>query len=234
MLGEWMTRIVVRTYKFAVLAITRVSGRILAPKKLAKNPNMSEQKLCFIDVETTGCDDTRGHEIHQISAIITDLNGNEVLGEFSSTFQPFESSGKYDPAALEKCGLTEESLLARPKDCREGFLDFIHFLSKFCDRFDKLDKLQFVAYNAKFDDRFIRSWFTKHGDNFFGSWFWNPSICVMQSIAWLAREKRSEFANFRLETMCNLANIEFNEEDAHDARYDIQKTLELYRFLIEL
>jgi len=190
---------------------------------------MKEQKICFIDVETTGVDETRGAEIHQISAIITDIDADKVLGEFTSTFRPFESSGKYDPAALEKCGLTEETLLARPKDCREGFLDFINFLSEFCDRFDKKDKLQFVAYNAKFDDRFVRSWFTKHGDNFFGSWFWNPSICVMQSIAWLLVRDRQKVSGFKLSDMCKLAEVEFNEDDAHDARYDIQKTLELYR-----
>ena len=185
-------------------------------------------KHFFLDVETTGLD-TRLHDIFQISGIITDANLN-ILESVDYRFCPF-TLDTADPEALVKTGMTAESLSALPLTPREAYAGLNSLLERHCDRFNKLDKLHFVAYNAKFDADFIRAFFEKNGDNYFGSWFWNPPICVMQAAAWMTMRVRGALPNFKLGTLCQCAELGWDEAAAHDASYDIHKTLELYQYL---
>ena len=185
-------------------------------------------KHFFLDVETTGLD-IHEHDIFQISGILTDANLN-VLEKIDYRFRPF-SLECTDPKALIKTGMTIESLSSLSLTAREAYANLNSLLERHCDRFDKNDKLHFVAYNAKFDADFIRKFFEKNGDSFYGSWFWNPPICVMQAAAWMTMRVRGALPNFKLGTLCECAELGWNESEAHDASYDIHKTLELYRYL---
>ena len=185
-------------------------------------------KHFFLDTETTGLD-TRVNDIFQISGILTDSNLN-VLETVDYRFKPF-SLESVDQEALEKTGMTLESLAAAPLSPREAYSNLISILEKHCDRYNKADKLHFVAYNARFDADFIRAFFEKNGDTYFGSWFWNPPICVMQAAAWMTTRVRGALPNFKLGTLCQCAELGWDESAAHDASYDIHKTLELYRYL---
>jgi DNA polymerase-3 subunit epsilon len=190
--------------------------------------NYPGYKHFFLDVETTGLDSTL-NDIFQISGILTDSNLN-VLESCDYRFKPF-SLENVQEEALTKTGMTLEKLSNLPMSAREAYAQLIEMMSKHCDKFDKKDKFHFVAYNAKFDAEFIRKFFEKNGDQFFGSWFWNPPICVMQAAAWMTMRVRGALPNFKLGTLCQCAELGWDETAAHDAAYDISKTLELFRYL---
>jgi DNA polymerase III alpha subunit (gram-positive type) len=191
---------------------------------------MNSPKLCFIDVETTGID-RNVHNIFQISARITSPDASEVLSSFDSTFRPLTLQVQAD--ALDQHGYSLDDLASLPTSSSTAYSEFVAWLSEHVNRYDKSDKLHFVAYNAKFDAEFVRSWFEKHDDAYFGSYFWNPPICVMMGAAWFTKRVRSALPNFKLSTLCQCAELGWDEAQAHDASYDIDKTIELYRYLDE-
>lgn len=184
-------------------------------------------KKCFIDTETTGLDPQK-HGLHQVAAIITDGNGIEI-DSIDLKFKPSKKLIEF--SALEKTRLTEDELWNRKNSSLTAFSQFIAFLEKHINRFDKKDKLQFIAYNTAFDEAFIREWFTSNGNDFFGAYFWNPTICMQKTAAWFIQNHRTSIHSFKLCNICAFAGIDFNEDEAHDAFYDIRKTLELYHKL---
>lgn len=184
-------------------------------------------KKCFIDTETTGTD-TSKYSVHQLASIMMDENG-KCIDYISLTFKPYKS--EVENSALNVVGITYEELMNREMTSGEAFLKFQDYLNKHVNRFDKKDKLQFVAYNSEFDERFVREWFNEHDDNYFSAFFWNPSICVMKAAAWLLRNDRHLLSRFKLQSVCEFAKIEFDPDEAHSALYDIKKTVELYKAL---
>jgi DNA polymerase-3 subunit epsilon len=187
-------------------------------------------KYCFIDTETTGVERDR-HHVFQISGRITDPDLN-TLESFNFVFRP-HSLEHADPGALEKTRMTVEDLAAFPMSAAEAYEKFIAVCGRHVEKFNKKDKMHFVAYNAGFDADFMRKFFQESGDNYFGSWFWHPPICVMQAAAWLTQRVRGAFVNFQLGTVCAAAGIGWDETKAHDADYDIQKTVELFKYVTE-
>jgi DNA polymerase III alpha subunit (gram-positive type) len=187
----------------------------------------------FLDLETTGVN-RELNNIWQMSGIVT--TGPElqyrILDAFDWKFTPFQ--GPCEIEALEKGGVTMESLAALPLNANEAYNSLIQLLSKYCDRYNKKDKIQLVAYNAQFDSEFLREFFKKMNDNYYGSWFWTPPICVMQAAAWQLVEERPKLPNFQLSTVCVAAELGWDDTKAHDARYDIFKTYELFKHLQEL
>ena len=188
--------------------------------------------LGFIDTETTGAGSEKKCSIWQIAIIITDDNLNEV-DRVNLKFKPREGC-TLEEGALEKTGMSVEKFRALEMSYGDAYKNLIAFLERLINRFDKKDKLQFVAYNAQFDARFLRQFFLDNGDNYYGSWFWHPPICLMMHAAWMTRKVRKDWdSNFRLESLCKAAGINFNEEEAHDALYDVEKTIELYKYFDE-
>lgn len=195
------------------------------------NTKYTGYKYFFLDVETTGVDRQK-HNIFQIGGILTDPDLN-ILDQCNITFRP-HSLEYVDDGALEKTKMTREALSSLPLSSEEAYASFIGILSRHCNKFDKKDKIHFVAYNASFDVDFMREWFAKNGDTYFGSWFWNPPICIMQSAAWLTQRVRGALPNFQLGTVCQSAGLGWDENAAHDAHYDILKSLELFKYLQDL
>jgi DNA polymerase III alpha subunit (gram-positive type) len=189
-------------------------------------------KKAYIDIETTGTD-RKLHHIFQLSGAITDEN-DVVLEEFDFRFRPHELIRlNLDAVAIEHTGMTYEKLEALPMSSAQAFEAFIGVLARHCNRFDKKDKMQFIAYNAKFDDDFLRVWFELNGDSYYGSWFWSPPICVMMIAAFFLIDHRGALPNFKLGTLCQAAGLGWEEDKAHDAQYDIKKTRELFHYLRE-
>ena len=185
-------------------------------------------KHFFLDVETTGTNPER-HHIFQISGILTDENFN-ILEECNYMCKPY-SLDHYEQGALDKTGMTLDDLKNIEMSSSDAYVQFSELLSRHCNKFDKKDKIHFVAYNASFDVSFIRAWFAVNGDNYFGRWFWNPSLCVMQAAAWMTQRVRGALPNFQLGTLCKCAELGWDEDQAHNARYDVLKTLELFRYI---
>lgn len=187
-------------------------------------------KKFFVDTETTGTDRNK-HNIFQISGRIIDIDGT-VLEKFNFKFRPI-SIEDCDPGALEKTGMTVDDLKNLPLSAAEAYTALIEILSKHVDRFNKKDKMQLIAYNAKFDSEFIREFFSKMNDNYYGSWFWTPAICVMESAAMFLIDVRGAIRDFKLGTICDCAGLGWDESKAHDADYDIEQTIKLFNFIRE-
>jgi DNA polymerase III epsilon subunit-like protein len=180
---------------------------------------------CVTDTETTGLDELLD-EIHQIAAVVTDEN-YKPFDVCNIKWRPSELAlSRLTPEASNKLGFTQDDLRARKKTAAEAAVEWEAFLRKHVNKFDANDKMQFVAYNSIFDEKFLRAFMTAH-DTTYGSYFWHPSLCVMRQCAWLIQDERNRFGNLSLANMCKFAEIEFDDKEAHDALYDVKKTLEL-------
>lgn len=111
------------------------------------------------------------------------------------------------------------------------YKSLITFLDSVINKFKPEDKAYFIAYNSKFDEEFIRQLFIRNGNKFYGSYFYNPSIDVMQIAAYKLMLKNKHPENFKLGTICKYFNIRIDDSKLHNALYDIQKTKELYNKL---
>ena len=179
-------------------------------------------KLCFIDLETTGT----SPEKHGILQIAGQLHIGIRRECFRLRVRPFHSD-IIEAEAMKLHGLNPEEG-AGPKDAHT---ELIRILSQYVDRYDKRDKFYFLAYNAHFDNTFLRKFFEKCGDKYFGSWFWFPYIDVMTLALTRLLDRRPGMENFKLASACRALGVEFDMERAHGAEYDIQKTVELWEKL---
>ena len=188
-------------------------------------------KNLFIDIETTGLD-PQNHGIIQLSGII------EIDKEVKDTFNYFIrpcSDDKIDDKALEFNNLTREELKqdSRFRDPLIVYKELITLLSGYVDKFDRKDKFHFIGYNSQaFDFPFVRAWFYKCKDTYFGSWFWSPSVDVMTIWAYLLTAKRAQLNNFQLATVAKFIGINIDDSKVHDSMYDIEITREMYHKIV--
>lgn len=181
-------------------------------------------KILFFDLETTGVDNQK-NGIHQLSGII------EIDGEIKETFnlkiRPF-ASDIIEDEALKIGNVTREIIGAydSPETQKKAF-DSI--LSKYVDKFNKTDKFHLAGYNnASFDNQFLRRFFEKCGDKYFGSQFWSDSIDIMVLASYKLQNKRCTMPNFKLGTVATTCGIEVREDGLHDALYDVIITRKIY------
>ena len=186
-------------------------------------------KFCFIDTETTGTD-AKKNGIIQIAGEIIFLDETKMLelssmANFNYSIKPFETDIIEDQA-LEVNGITKDQInnFSEPK---LTYNQFVGVLSGCCDRYNKQDKLFFVGYNARFDYDFMRAWFEKNGDKYFGSWFFFPPIDVMNIAIFNFIKERHLLPNFKLATVANHLGITV-EGNFHDAMKDILVTKQIF------
>lgn len=199
-------------------------------------PN-SEQKLLFIDVETTGVNPER-NGLTQISGCVQ--IGDEVKESFDYFVRPYPQD-EIELSALEVTGMSRRQFLlpdhpdflAVPgqnfADPGEVFARLVAMLGQYVSKFDKTDKFQFVGYNAhSFDMPFMRRFWEKNGDRYFGSWFWFPCLDVMLVWAQILQPVRAELSNFKLATVARHCGVKVDETRLHDSLYDIELTRSLW------
>jgi len=181
-------------------------------------------KLLFVDVETTGLD-PKENGIVQLSGIV-EIDDKQIES-FNYHIAPFQYD-KIDDKALEVNRFTHKTIESydHPIPIQSQFKKL--FLSQYINPYNKDDKFHFIGYNARFDADFIRAWFEKCGDRYFGSWFFFPPIDVMNLAALRAMEVRHTFKDFKLSTVTEFFEVEVDEKKAHDALYDIEITRLLY------
>ena len=163
-------------------------------------------KQLWIDTETGGLNPQK-HALLQIAAIIV------IEGEV------MQVHGIEDPFAEDRHAP------------HEAYRILVDNLGRYVDKFKPADKFQFFGFNARFDADFTRQFFVKNGDKYFGSWCYFPPIDIMQWAALMWMNERDTMKKFTLQACCQKAGIEWNEEEAHDALYDIKKTRELATFI---
>jgi DNA polymerase-3 subunit epsilon len=181
-------------------------------------------KYLFLDVETTGISSYE-HSITQIAAII-EIN-HTIVDKLIIDVAPITGS-KIDPEALAITGKTKEEIEAYPSASQQ-LETLTNFLQKHIDQYSKKDKFFFVAYNAPFDFDFIRQFFNRLGNKFFGSYFWNPAIDVMTLAMEFLKNQRENMPNFKLSTVASFMGINVESSKLHDAYYDILLTYEIYK-----
>jgi len=180
-------------------------------------------KKCWIDLETTGLDPDKNGTNH-ISGII-DINGIETE-EFDYKVRPF-SEDLINKESLEIQNVILEDIRIYPA-AEEIYKIFIRLLEKHINKYNKTDKFFWLGYNSQFDNNFLRVWFNKLGDKYFGSWWWNPPIDVMSLAMNYLINSRSKMSNFKLHTVAREFGIEIDEAQCHAALYDIKITKKIY------
>jgi DNA polymerase-3 subunit epsilon len=176
-----------------------------------------KKKILYFDCETTGTD-ARRHGIIQIAAI-AEIDG-EVVGYFDRKVRPFPDD-EIEPTALEVNNINMGEIKSYP-DPHFIYKEFINFLSCYIDRYDRSDKFQMVAYNGRFDDDFLRAWFDKLNNRYYGSWFSFPTIDPTNLLATLMIGRRHKLENFKLATVAQYLGVDVKDESLHDSVYDVQ------------
>jgi DNA polymerase-3 subunit epsilon len=189
-------------------------------------------KLCYIDTETTGTNHYKNALVQLAGAIyILQDNKYERKEDFNFKIKPFPEDIIEDEAlAINK--ITREDLkhFYDPKVIHQ---DLTEIFEKYCDKFNKEDKMFFVGYNSRFDYDFVRKFWEKCGDKYFGSWFFFPPIDVMNTAIVHLIEKRHTLPNFKLGTVADYLGIEVHGE-FHDAMADIETTRMIFEKFVKL
>ena len=180
-------------------------------------------KICFFDVETTGVD-PEAQDIIQFAYII-EIDG-KVKKQGSLFMQPFVYE-TISPKALEINGLTVEQI--KTFDSPEKVHRMTtQLFGRFVNKYDKTDKFYPAGYNVDFDIRFLKNFFLKNHDNYFGSWFNYRRIDPLPILYFMQYAGLIDLPDYKLATVCAHFNIEL---DAHDAGSDITATRKLIKLL---
>lgn len=184
-------------------------------------------KKVFYDLETTGTNQLTC-AIHQIAGFVE--IDEEIVETFNIKMRPFEGA-EIQQGALDTCGKTAEELMAYP-DHREGYRKFISILQKYINRFDTKDKAFLVGYNNRgFDDAFLRLFFERCGDKFFGSWFWPDSMDVLVLACEYLQTRRTGMPCFKQWAVAQTLGIPYDKDKLHDAVEDVRITRQIYRIV---
>jgi len=171
-------------------------------------------KMCWIDVETTGLD-PKTDSIIELAA----LYEGDKKSIFHCYILPAIKQDDFN-VIEELTGITWEYLEKNGITEAEAYAQFSEWLGSFIDKYDKTDKAIFAAYNARFDNDFIRELFKHNNDNYFGSWFYSASLDIMVTAILCVRlELIPVPVNFKNQTICESFGI---EHKAHSAIEDIK------------
>ena len=180
-------------------------------------------KVFWFDVETTGLDPIK-QDIIQLAFLI-EIDGDIIEGQ-NLLMQPFDYNA-INQEALDVHGRTIKEIKTYP-DPRIVYTELIAILEKYVDRYNPLDKFHPAGYNSRFDLDFLRHFFIKNEDVYFGSWFNYKAIDPLSLLHLLDGIGCVSLDNYRLETVCKHFNIPLK---AHDALSDIHATRDLANFI---
>lgn len=182
------------------------------------------KKIFYFDVETTGLNSST-HDIIQLAYIIE--IDNEVKEEGNLFVQPFNYE-TINAEALKINSLTIAQLktFQSPK---EAYKKIYTILTKYVDKYDKKDKFSPAGYNVNFDIRFLKEFFIKNNDKYYGSLFDYHILDPITVLYFLEYKNLINLENYKLETVCKYFNIPLN---AHDALSDIKAIKEVIKKLL--
>lgn len=184
-------------------------------------------KLLYCDTETGGLNPVK-NPLLQLAGII-EIDGVEKE-VFNYMIQPGDMD-IIDEKALEVNDLTMEQIMGFDPPARIH-AEFKMLMKQYVNPYDKRDKFHFIGYNSNsFDMPFIREFFKKQDDKFFGSWFFYPGIDVMLLTAHRLMGQRHLMENFKLHTVAKKMGISVEDTKLHEALYDVELTKKLYNLV---
>ncbi len=209
----------------ALGAVLALAGLLLAlPAAWAQAPWPAQAPgqwgLAIVDVETTGLDPAF-HEMIDIGAIYTDLDGNE-LGRFFVRIQPPHPQ-RAEPGAVAVNGYS-------PTRWRElGAVDEGEAVVAFLDFHARVGagrRFVFTAYNAQFDRGFVDALLNRHGRDFDD--FYTYFLLDIPSMAWGLGI--TDLANARVAEQLGL-EAETSDPLRHTGATGADWNLQIYRAL---
>lgn len=183
------------------------------------------KKIFYLDVESTGLDPQK-HDIIQLAYII-EIDG-EVKDRGVFHIQPFNYK-TIDQSALEISHTTVKDLLMYPEP-REVYKKLTSLLDKYIDKYNKQDKFSPGGFNVNFDKEFLKNFFLKNNDKYFGSYFDYHILDPVTFLYLLDYKGLLKLENYKLVTVCKHFNIPI---EAHDALSDIEATRKVILKLME-
>ena len=185
-------------------------------------------KILWLDVETTGLN-PKENDIVQIAGIV-DID--TIPGEeFNYFMQPF-SFENISHEALNINGFTIDQLRTFEEPINV-YRKLISIFEQFVDKFDRNDKMFIAGQNPGFDRDFLKEWFVKNDDKYFGSWFdyHIVDLCAfslafhIKGIIDLHNPKTGRIS-VRLTNVANAFGLE--QKTPHNALDDIRLTREIF------
>jgi DNA polymerase III epsilon subunit-like protein len=178
---------------------------------------MTQKKLAFIDLETTGTNPFI-HEIIEIGCVIAEMTDDgtyRMKEEWEAKVKPSHIETA-DPAALRVNGYDEVQWM------------FAHSLSEALTELSRrADGAVMVAHNVAFDAAFLAVAFgkTKISDPFF------YAKLDTISLAYMRYRKSPDVSRFTLRALCEKFGI--RNDRAHTALADARATFEVYQALMK-
>jgi DNA polymerase III epsilon subunit-like protein len=205
----------------------------------------------FIDLETTGKQHWK-HGVWQIAGCILDSRREKPV-EFNIRVKPFKDDLIEDEAA-QIAGYPDAKNFAGAMQADEEFLqphdafhELLNLFGEHVDKYNPHDKMLLYGWNVRFDEDFLRKWWKKMEEPkdspYFGSWFFVPSIDVGTLVAEYLRDtrhtgiaankntepRRGILNSWKLESVAAYFGLDVDMEGFHDAAYDADITLRLYK-----
>ena len=179
-----------------------------------------KSKIFWLDTETTGLD-PREASIIQLAGLV-EVDG-KLRDKVNVFMRPFEGS----KIAMEALEVNRRSLpeITRFPEIQTGMRKLKAVLGKYVDKYDREDKFVPAGYNVGFDVGFLRKYFERQEDPYFGSYFFTANLDVLAYVAWEVAQNGLRVANHKLETVCGHFGIKIR---SHDAMGDITSTRKLF------
>ena len=183
------------------------------------------KKTLWIDTETTGIEPGK-HGIIQLAALM-DIAG-EVVDEFELKFQPHPGA-EINLEALAVTGTRPEELATRGTSA-DAYFEFVRWIGKHIDKYDRMDKAYPAAFNAHFDYQFLDAWFRLHGNGYgtgsYHNWRYQDPLALLRLLDYTGR---LSLPDYKLGTACAHYGIELQ---AHDALSDVRAARALHVVLL--
>ncbi len=183
------------------------------------------KKAFWFDVESTGLDGQK-NDIIQLGGLI-EING-KLEGECNFTCQPFDYT-TINAKALEINKLTVAKLKEFPTP-QETYHRLTKLLDNYVDKYNREDKFSPAGYNVAFDVNFLKNFFLKNNNKYYGAYFDYHMINVDSLLYLFDYKGIIKLENYKLVTVAKHFGIEL---DAHDAHSDIKATRQVFYKLLE-
>ena len=179
------------------------------------------EKMLVFDTETGGTD-VENDRILTCYAMVQ-LPDGTIEKDWHWTIDPGTAEGfEVAEGAAAVHGMSTEWIAEHGrKDWATAIEEIVCVLLKACDR-----GIPIVAYNLRFDFSILHHESIRAGNGYGLSELLDKGVFYDPLVHDKARDKYRK-GNRKLQTVCEFWGIEFNEEEAHAAEYDVIKTGEL-------